>query len=125
MIVVVDDPEQLQLLLNSKFCREKPSMYKGAFFEKGLISANEKMWKVHYKLLQPALTSKVLKNTLLTFNEKTKIFLEVVQKQGEVPFDIHKPISSLAIDTIFQSSMGFDKKIQTEGDIRYQDHLNK
>ena len=125
MIIVVDDPEQLQILLNSKYSLEKPSMYTGTFFEKGLLLAKEEMWKVHHKLLQPAFVTSVLKKLLLTFNEKTKICLEIVKKEGEASFDIYKPIFRLTLDTIVQSSMGIDKKIQTDGDNQYTDHINK
>ena len=62
---------------------------------------------------------------LLTLNEKTKIFLEIVRKEEEAPIYIFEPIFSLTLDTIFQSSMGIDKKIQTESDNQYKVHLNK
>ena len=60
MILVVDDPEQLNILLNSKYCIEKSSIYKGIFFGKGLLLAKENMWKVHHKIIQPAFTTKIL-----------------------------------------------------------------
>ena len=60
-----------------------------------------------------------------TFNEKTKIFLEIVKKEEEAPIDIFEPIFSLTLETIFQSLMGIDKKIQTEGDNQYKVHMNK
>lgn len=36
LIVVIDDPEQLQKVLSSKYCLDKPDLYKGIKMEQGL-----------------------------------------------------------------------------------------
>lgn len=36
LIVVIDDPEQMQKVLSSKHCLDKPDLYKGIKLEQGL-----------------------------------------------------------------------------------------
>lgn len=81
LMVVVDDPEQLQTVLTSKDCLDKPApIYNGIYFTQGMVVANGDTWKNHRKLIEPSFSKRIVQSFLPTLNEKSKIFVDVLKK---------------------------------------------
>jgi cytochrome P450 len=73
------------------------------------------MWKSHRKAVEPAFSSSNLKTFMSTFNEKSRIFVDVLGKYSNgKEFDIFKLYQPLTLENILNTSMGLDKNLQTE-----------
>lgn len=123
LFVVIDDPEQLQKVLTSKYCVDKPFYYDGLYFKKGLLVANGNMWRTHRRLCDPAFNLNILKSFLTIFNDKTKILLKILdEKVGGPEFDIYESMAPYALDNIIATSMGIKTDAQTNKDNEFLTH---
>lgn len=81
------------------------------------------MWKSHRKILEPAFKTNVLKSFLPIFNEKSKIFVKVMQERlNEKEFNMFDAVAPLALDNILTTSFGLNKEIQAEKNNEYLKH---
>nr|QTC11262.1 cytochrome P450 380C41 [Phenacoccus solenopsis] len=110
--VIVDKPEDLQVVLNSSSTLGKSDMYK--FFTntvgEGLFSAPVEKWRKHRRIITPAFNMRLLESFFEIFNRKNRVLIEKLKKeQGtEKHFDLWKYISSTALDIICETTMGFN-----------------
>ncbi|XP_065201589.1 cytochrome P450 4C1-like [Planococcus citri] len=110
--VIVDKPEDLQVVLNSTSTLEKSDMYK--FFKntvgEGLFSAPVEKWRKHRRIITPAFNMRLLESFFEIFNRNNQLLVEKLKKELETEkhFDIWKYISSTALDIICETTMGFN-----------------
>lgn len=72
-VIVINDIDQLQQVLASKDCTDRP-FYVSLFpFPKGILFETGSAWKRHRKIVQPAFNNSVLKTFLSTFNATAKL----------------------------------------------------
>lgn len=53
LVIGVDDPEDMQTVLNADQCLDKPYMYGHLRNETGLLASKKELWKQHRRALNP------------------------------------------------------------------------
>lgn len=113
--IIIDDPQDLQIVLNSQKCLDKSIVYNLIGLEKGLVINGGNMWKIHRKLLDPSFGTPLLQSFVPVFNRKSKILIRELEKQaGKPEFDIFTQISANTLETLLVTMMGLEKDIQTD-----------
>jgi cytochrome P450 len=107
LFIITDNPDDIQILLNSPNSSYKDEVYK--FMEEpfklgcgGLISLNGDTWRHHRKLLNPCFTMKILDGYVPIFNKCARNMSDNVAKyaaSGEV-FNIEKNVHACSLDMI-------------------------
>ncbi|KAJ3628001.1 hypothetical protein MTP99_015332 [Tenebrio molitor] len=104
LLVVVKDPHQLKIILQSSKIAKKSHFYKffKPFLGRGLFTASGPTHKLHKKLIQPLFSSKMIEGYCYLFQKHADVFVERLrQHAGGPPFDI---IFYLR-DTVFESTI--------------------
>jgi cytochrome P450 family 4 len=84
--VVLIEPEDIEIILNSTKHTKKTAFYKllDNFLGKGLITQDVDKWKVHRKILLPAFQPRMLKQFIETFGEcANRLVDKLLEKDGE------------------------------------------
>lgn len=102
LVVVVREPDEIKVLLNSEHCFEKPFMLYSSFFTYGLLTTGGDVNKLHRKTVSPLFTPTNLQHLLPLLNKKVTSFLN--------KFDHHLStneidISEHALEFAFDSMM--------------------
>ncbi|KAJ6636721.1 putative cytochrome P450, partial [Pseudolycoriella hygida] len=116
LIIVVSSPNDMQTVLNSPHCLQKPYLY--SFFDvenNGLFMAKAHIWKPTRKLLNPTFNNKILSSFIPVFNEKTKIMADNLMplSHGAEPFDISKQFFACTLDMVCATTLGAHYEFQT------------
>lgn len=100
-LVFIDNPEDLQVVLNSPNCLEKAFVYRFFRCETGLFSAPANVWKVHRKLLSPCFSPQILASFVNIFNEKSSVMVQRISHNlDRGAFDIYGDVSRCTLDLI-------------------------
>lgn len=115
LLIFAADPESLQIVLNSQKCLDKSPLYDTLLLTKGLVLANGQMWKRHRKILNPAFNIGVLQSLIPLFDEKSRIFIDNLEKQvGKHRFDIYVYMSACSLETLLKGNFDIDRDIQSD-----------
>ncbi|CAO1404680.1 unnamed protein product [Diamesa tonsa] len=112
--VVIDKPDDLQIVLNSQDAIDKPIVYE-LMNDHGLIIDGGDLWRSNRKLLNPAFNHTIVQTFSPMFNEKSRILVKVLAKhlnKGE--FDAYHPLSGCTLDSLLSTSFGLEKDIQND-----------
>ncbi|XP_022175938.1 cytochrome P450 4C1-like [Myzus persicae] len=115
--VAITKPEDVQIVLNSSKALKKGRMYD--FFKTlagdGLLNAPVDKWRKHRRMITPAFNANLLEQFFPVFNEKNKIFIRNIAKElnKTQPFDLWDYIEPIALDTISQTTMGYNLDTQS------------
>ncbi|XP_058451458.1 cytochrome P450 4C1-like [Malaya genurostris] len=119
-VVFIDNPEDLQIVLNSPNCLEKADVYRFFHCEKGLFSSPASVWKVHRKLLSPCFSPNILASFLPIFNLKSAILVQRIEKHvGRKEFKINEDIARCTLDMICATTLGTDMDLQSDEGTEY------
>jgi cytochrome P450 family 4 len=115
--VTICRPEDLQIVFNSSKALNKDRLYdffKNAVGE-GLFTAPVEKWRKNRRIITPAFNSKLLEQFFPVFNEKNKILIRNVTKElnKTQTFDLWDYIAPAALDTICQTTMGYNLDTQS------------
>ncbi|XP_050525049.1 cytochrome P450 4C1-like isoform X2 [Daktulosphaira vitifoliae] len=112
LAVILSNPEDLEIIFNSSKAFEKDQIYNFLIdiLGEGLGTAPVNKWKQHRKIITPIFNTSFINQLLPIFNKKTSIFIRNLQKElGKTEtFDIFDYIISSSIDTICETSMGYN-----------------
>ena len=113
-IVAIDKPDDLQVVLNSQDAIDKSIVYK-QLLQNGLLVDGGDLWRAHRKLLNPAFSPAILQSFLPSFNEKSRILVNVLAKHlNKDAFDVHHSLSGCTLEALFSTSIGLEKDIQND-----------
>lgn len=114
--VIINSPENLQIVLNSPKCQKKPEAFYNVWSAtEGMVLSHGSLWKRHRKILSSAFTVNVLHRLLPMFHEKSKKSIEVLRKhvnQGE--FDVYENVAACSLETLMKGNFNYDRDYQTE-----------
>lgn len=100
-ILSVDDVEQVQQVLTSKDCLDRPPFCKQTLMDHGVMFASGDLWKRHRRMIDPAFNTNILRSFVPIFNDTAKLFVEKLDKNvGRGEFDIYDVFSPIAIQSI-------------------------
>lgn len=127
LALLIDDPEDLQVVMNSNDCLEKSYVYNFFGCDKGLFAASADLWKVHRKLLNNCFSFSVLQNYFPIMNEKAKVFAEVLEKEvGRGEFDVLEYTGRCTLDITFATNFQLDLDAQRDNwGLKYLKALEK
>lgn len=101
LFVFIDNPEDIQVVLNSPNCLEKAEIYRFIRSLNGLFTSPVNIWKVHRKLLSPCFSPLVLSSFISKFNSKSATLVQQVGKNiGRAEYDSYGDISRCTLDMI-------------------------
>lgn len=115
LVVFAETPEALQVVLNSQDCLDKSPLYKTFSLEKGLVVSGGETWKSHRKILNPSFSLGVLKQLVVTFDEKTRIMVHHMGVElDRKPFDVYGYLSACSLETLLKGTMNLDRDLQSD-----------
>ncbi|RZF47741.1 hypothetical protein LSTR_LSTR006005 [Laodelphax striatellus] len=127
LIVVLKNPEDIQIVLNSSKTLGKDPLYR--FFRNtvgtGLFSAPVDKWKKNRRAITPAFNNKLLEQFVPVFNEQNKLLVEKLAPHlnKAEQFDLFDLISPATLDIICQTALGIDVKAQDNPECEFAQAL--
>lgn len=101
LFVYVDDPSDIEAILNSPICINKGASYRfiQTFVGMGLITMKGDDWKMHRKMLNPSFHYNIVNKFIPIFNKHLRTMVEKLNmKSGQ--FDIHQVLKYCSMDMI-------------------------
>lgn len=112
IIVLVNTPEYIKAVFNSKECLDKPYFEKISDFSKGLIFGHLDYWQNHRKVLNPAFSIKVLKGFIKIFDDQSKKLVDVLKTKCDgTEIDIFRETSALFLESVLATSLNLEVDI--------------
>ncbi|XP_055605411.1 probable cytochrome P450 313b1 [Uranotaenia lowii] len=125
-VIFVDNPEDMQVVLNSQNCLEKADLYRFVGCERGLFSSPVNIWKVHRKLLSPCFSPSILASFVNIFNNKCAVLTQRIEKHlGNGAFDIYADISRCTLDMICATTLGTNMDLQSDEGTKYVEAIEE
>lgn len=115
LLVFVHTPENIQKVLNSKECLDKPSFYRFFRIPQGTLFGHVEPWKRHRKILNPGFSLENLKNFLPLFDEKSKKLIKIFDsKCNESQFDVYPHMICFFLEATLNAIFDYDVNIQMD-----------
>ena len=112
--VVLDKPDDLQVVLNSQDAIDKSEVYR-LTLEHGLFVDGGDVWRTHRKLLNSSFNHTMVQTFSPIFNEKSRILVKVLAKHlNKSEFDVYNPLSGCTLESLLLTSFGIKKDIQND-----------
>ncbi|XP_050525046.1 cytochrome P450 4C1-like isoform X2 [Daktulosphaira vitifoliae] len=129
LAVMLTKPEDLEIIFNSSKALKKDEIYNFLIniLGEGLSTAPVYKWKQHRKIITPIFNTSFINQLLPIFNKKTSIFIRNLQKElGKTEtFDIFDYIISSSVDTICETSMGYNCDTQSDDKFVFSNAINE
>lgn len=132
LYLILNNPEDIQLVLNSNNCINKDDVYDrlehlygdgDGFFKKSgrsLFISPHHHWKENRKLLNPCFSVNVIRKFNPKMNELSEVFVNKIrEKVGKEPFNIWEYAVLCSLDMIVETSMGVKRDLQRNNDFSY------
>jgi cytochrome P450 len=115
LVVFADNPEILQIVLNSQNCLDKSPHYDLMLLKKGLAIGKGELWRRHRKLLNPSFSISILQQIIPSFDEKSLIFVRNLEKEvNKKEFDVHGYVVACSMETMLKGVLEVERDIQSE-----------
>lgn len=113
LVILIDNPEDLQVVLNSPDCLEKASIYKFFNCPLGLFEAPVHLWKIHRRQLNQCFSLKTLQSFTPTLNQKAKNTVQELNKHvNGSEFDILRNMATTSLAMILATNLQTDVDVQ-------------
>ncbi|XP_043506143.1 cytochrome P450 4C1-like isoform X1 [Polistes fuscatus] len=129
-VVVLLDPEDIQVLLKSNEHMEKGVVYKylKPWLSSGLLISSGKKWHLRRKMLTPAFHFNILKHYFTNLNEESQNLVVSLKKEADgnpVVKDLRTFISKYTLNAICQTALGTQlaEKCELESEYRHAVHV--
>lgn len=100
LCIILDDPDDVDIVLNSKSCIDKAHVYK-YFYRDALFTAREHIWRPQRKILNSAFNLKILQSFIPIFNAKSDLLVRNVGRMiGKGSFDVAPIIFACTLDMV-------------------------
>lgn len=111
-LIILQKPEDIKVVMNSKDCLDKSSIMKFANLNQGSLFGSLEAWQRHHKILEPYFGVVGIKNLIPIFNKKSLILTRNLEKNvDKKEFDIFHDLTALTLETIL-SAMDLDIDLQ-------------
>lgn len=92
LIIGLLEPEDIQTVLTSSDCLNKPYVYKFLHCNTSILSSDKEMWKPHRRALNAAFNTKMLQIYVQFLNDKSRILLKKMEPFLDEPGDLYHTI---------------------------------
>lgn len=114
LMVLINTPEAMQKVLNSKECLGKPKFFKCFRLEKASLFGTLDAWRNHRKILNPAFSICVLKTFIPLFDANARKFIKILEAKCDdvaSEFDVFPHMSAFFLETILQVALDLEVDI--------------
>lgn len=125
LLLCTDDPSAIESILNSDKALKKSYIYNFIRNTRGIFTSFPNVWKVHRRALNPTLGQRMVDTFYPIFNEKSKIMVDLMERQVGENVDMHRIAFKATLDSIFASSFGIDWPMQNEAGDKLRDTIVK
>ncbi|XP_055605421.1 cytochrome P450 4c21-like [Uranotaenia lowii] len=103
-------PDVIQQVLTHPDCLERPFFFRFTGLERGLLSAEHRLWKHQRKILNPTFNVKILNSFIPIFEDYTGKMVQslIPFADGKSQINIFKYTSKSSMETIFGTTIGTD-----------------
>lgn len=116
LIVGITTAENIQKVLNSKECLDKPKFFRFFGIQQASLFGTFEAWKRHRKILNPAFSPQVLKDFVPIFDDKSRILIKNLREQcDKSEFNIYPHMSIFFLESILSAGLDLHVDIQTSG----------
>ncbi|XP_029674409.1 cytochrome P450 4C1-like [Formica exsecta] len=123
LYIVVYEPEQIKIVLQSSSCLDKGEVYKYAesWLGTGLLTAPASIWKHTRKMIAPCFNASLLKVFFDIFAKQSLTLVHELEKleSYEKEVDLFHYIWLCTLDMIYESTTGMKLEAQSNRDNRY------
>lgn len=110
--VIVDDPDQVKTVSNSKNCIDNSKLYEATCFTEALIMLKGSEWQTRRKIINPAFHQDVLTSFLPIFNAESKAVVTSIKDQvNDSEFDMLPSINKMTFDVMLSTTMGLEANL--------------
>lgn len=127
MVVIINTPERMQKVLNSKECLDKPKFFKFFGIEQASLFGSLYAWRRHRKILNPAFNMQILKTFVPVFDKKSRKLVKNFEPLcGQKEFDIFPHMSAFFLETILNAALDLNVDILNDKDKdKYVQHFDE
>lgn len=112
VLFILQKPEDVKVVMNSKDCLDKSMIMKFANLKQGSLFGSLEAWQRHHKILEPYFGVVGMRSLVPTFNKKSLILTRNLAKNvGKKEFDIFHDLTALTLETVL-SAMDLDIDLQ-------------
>lgn len=115
LLIGIDDPDNIQIVLNDDKCLNKPYMYDGLWNKTGLFTSKDSEWKWHRRMLNPTFNPKILMTFLPTINEKAQTLIKQLKSYENHEIDLYRPLFKCFTDILVNTA--FDTKMELQNEM--------
>lgn len=114
LVFVVRDAKEVEILLNSEKCFEKPKMIYNTFFSYGMLTMGGDSYKLHRKTILPLFYPTALQRYSKIINAKVNNFLTEFDGVKSSEIEMSEYVLDFSLDSFFATMFGMniDKKIR-------------
>lgn len=99
--VFICEPEDIQIILTSDDCLNKPYFYDYLHCKTSIIATDREIWKPHRRALNTAFNVKVLQSYLPDLNDKSRILLQQMEPFLSKSGDLYRIIFICMLGKLF------------------------
>ncbi len=109
---MVSSPENMQKVLNSKECLDKPEFFKCFRLQNASLFGTLEAWRSHRRILNPAFSHQILKTFVPIFDDSSRKLCKFLEsRNGGDEFDIFPTMSAFFLETFLKTSLDLDVDI--------------
>lgn len=125
LILVVRDPDDIKIALNSDECFDKPSLIYSPYFSYGLFVMGGDAYKFHRKNINPVLYPACLQSIIPILDSRMQSFMERLDaKLTSKQIEFSHYASDYTLDTILATMFGVDN-IAEEARFKFADDVDQ
>ncbi|KAG5681841.1 hypothetical protein PVAND_011249 [Polypedilum vanderplanki] len=111
LIVLVNSPENVQVVLNSPHCNKRPPIFYEAYLAtEGLVLINGQKWEHHRKILKNSFSSQMLQNIIPIFDERSSHYIKRLNEKVDCDdFDIYQIVAGCTLESLLQGNLNMTR----------------
>lgn len=125
LAVIVAEPEDMQIILSSDDCLNKPYFYEHMKCKTSIVATRREIWKPQRRALNAIFNFKMLQNYVPLLNSKAHVLVQQFGAFVGQPGDLYRTIFIGMIDMIFLTTMGAEQHLQIRERGSYFYNLSK
>lgn len=114
LLVYVHTPKNIQKVLNSKECLDKPAFFRFFKLPQGTVFGHVEPWRRHRKILNPGFSLENLKTFLPLFDAKSKKLIKIFNSKCGSQFDVYPHMLNFFLEATLNAIFDYDVDIQKE-----------
>lgn len=114
LIVGISEPEDIQILLTSDDCLDRPYFYEFFHCKSGITVTSKEEWKPDRRALNTAFNVRTLQSYVPSLNNKSRILIKNMKQYLNKRSDLYRTIFIGLIDMITKTTMGCEMDMQSE-----------